>query len=385
MARKTGPRVEKSSPRKEERHDFIGEHPESRMRLKFLDKQELELVDAQITEDMSALATVGRTLFCACDETSTVERLVWDKAAEGFTDHTNFALGHVFDLPDGPHGEMDIEGLAIADGYLWVTGSHSLKRDHPDAYEGAVEGLSDVDWDSNRGFLGRLPLLEVEPGVFEPVNVIDPLDAQAERRRAAMFDMGKKGDKAIRKLVGDGPLLSRFMQVPCKENGFDVEGLAVKDDRIYLGLRGPVLGSHALIVEIRFKETKNGWLKARKLDGRNHRVIAVDLDGLGIRDMLLDGERLLLLAGATQNIDGIQRVYAIDGFADKGEVIQASEVNTVLSLPIREHCDHAEGLAFFDLDGTRKLLVAYDSPSGDRHDAKSNRLDIDVYELAGGR
>lgn len=363
------------------RKDFIGHHPKSRMRLEFLDRTELKLVDAQITEDISALATIGRTLFCACDETATIERLVWDEKAGAFTHHTNFALGHAFDLVDGAEGEMDIEGLAIADGYLWITGSHSLKRSKPGPYEGAIEGLSDVDWDKNRGFLGRLPLMEVEDGVFEPVNAIDPLDEANAGRFAAMFDAGKKGDKALRKLLADDLLIARFMEVPCKENGFDVEGLVVKGDRIYLGLRGPVLGAHALIIEIRFKETKKGRLKALDIGAKPYRIIAVDLDGLGIRDMQIDGKRLLILAGATQSIDGIQRVYAIADFADKGDVISADEVEVVLPLPIREHCDHAEGLAFFETGGTRKLLVAYDSPSDDRHDAKSNRLDLDVYEV----
>lgn len=374
-------RKKSSTPATPQNGDFSGQPPASRIRLEFRDRSNLRLVDAQITEDISALATIGHTLFCACDETATVERLVWDEKAGGFFGHANFALGHAFNLPDGIDGEMDIEGLAIADGYLWVTGSHSLKRDNPEAYEGAVEGLSDIDWDKNRGFLGRLPLLESSEGVFEPVNVIEPLDDRTPGKRAAMFDTGKKGDKAIRKLLGKDPLLARFMEVPCKENGFDVEGLAVHADRIYLGLRGPVLGSHALVVELRFKETKKGRLKRVDIDDRPYRIVAIDLHGLGIRDMLFDNDRLLLLAGATQNIDGIQRVYAIDDFPDARDVVTACEVQSLLSLPIREHCDHAEGLAFFEIDGRRRLLVAYDSPSDDRHDPKSNRLDVDVYEF----
>lgn len=374
-ARRTG----EKTARAPQRQDYVGAQPTSRMRLAFLDHSELELVDARITEDISALATIGRTLFCACDETATVERLVWDDEAGTFTGHQNFAVGHAFDLPDGIDGEMDIEGLAVADGYLWITGSHSLKRSKPEAFEGAVEGLSDVDWDKNRGFLGRFPLLETDEGVFEPVNTIDQLDGMPSGRRAAMFEMGSKGDKALRKLLGDDPLLARFMAVPCKENGFDVEGLAVRDDRIYLGLRGPVLGSHALIVEIRFRETKKGKLKPADIDGKPYRICAVDLEGLGIRDMLFDNDTLLLLAGATQNIDAIQRVYAVRNFATTKDVITARDVEIVLPLPIREHCDHAEGLAIFEIDGSRRLLVAYDSPSDDRHDPKSNRLDLDVY------
>ncbi|WP_157928818.1 DUF3616 domain-containing protein [Pararhizobium haloflavum] len=362
--------------------DFVGQHPQSRLRLTFLDKSELRLVDAVITEDISALATIGRTLFCACDETATVERLVFDEATNTFAGHENFAIGHAFDLPGGLTGEMDIEGLAIDDGYLWITGSHGLKRKHPNAEDGTQNGLSHIDWDENRGFLGRVPIVESEPGVFMPVASIEALEDGSNARRAAMFAMGKSGEKAIRKVLADDPLLAPFMNIPCKENGFDVEGLAVKGDRLHLGLRGPVLGSHALIVTMRFKDDGKGRLKHRKLDGGSRYTIhALDLDGLGIRDLLFDGEALLVLAGATQNIDGIQKIYTIDRFPERADVITAGEIETMMALPIMEGCDHAEGLSFFEMDGKRHLLVAYDSPSDDRHDPKSNRLDVDVYEL----
>ena len=31
-----------------------------------------------------------------------------------------------------------------------------------------------------------------------------------------------------------------------QENGLDIEGIAVEGDRVWLGLRGPVLGGHAV-------------------------------------------------------------------------------------------------------------------------------------------
>jgi hypothetical protein len=33
----------------------------------------------------------------------------------------------------------------------------------------------------------------------------------------------------------------RTKVIPGKDNGFDSEGLAVADDRVFIGLRGPVL------------------------------------------------------------------------------------------------------------------------------------------------
>ncbi|WP_457090403.1 DUF3616 domain-containing protein [Microvirga sp. P5_D2] len=40
-----------------------------------------------------------------------------------------------------------------------------------------------------------------------------------------------------------------FLSIPSKENGFDVEGLAVREGRISPGLRGPVLRGHAVVLD----------------------------------------------------------------------------------------------------------------------------------------
>src|SRR3546814_3656907 len=96
--------------------------------LSFRDAGELEGVDKPLVHDLSAVAVVGRTLFVASDETATVERLILDRDGRCFGQHCSVALGQYFELPDGPGGEMDIEGLAVADGQLWITGSQGLKR-----------------------------------------------------------------------------------------------------------------------------------------------------------------------------------------------------------------------------------------------------------------
>src|SRR3546814_13120167 len=81
-----------------------------------------------MVQGLSAVGVVGRTLFVASDETATVERLILDRGGRCFGQHCSVALGQYFELPDGPGGEMDIAGLAVADGQLWITGSQGLKR-----------------------------------------------------------------------------------------------------------------------------------------------------------------------------------------------------------------------------------------------------------------
>ncbi|WP_354098738.1 DUF3616 domain-containing protein [Bradyrhizobium sp. S3.2.12] len=44
--------------------------------------------------------------------------------------------------------------------------------------------------------------------------------------------------------------MSPFIDLPSKENGLDIEALAVAGRRIFLGLRWPVVDSIAIIVEL---------------------------------------------------------------------------------------------------------------------------------------
>lgn len=341
---------------------------------------ELAHVHDPIWEDVSALAVIGRSIFCTCDETATIERVVLDEAGTHAAGHTNFPLGEAFDLPDGPSGEMDIEGLAIADGYLWICGSHSLKRDDPE--EGGLADMEDIDWDPNRGFLGRVPLIDRGDGVFEPVAAIDALDG-VPGRRAAMVKMSKSSRTPIRKMLAKDALIGPFVDHPCKENGLDIEGLAVQGDTVLLGLRGPVIGGHAMIVRLEMKETRSGALKPRKLEnGQRYQLQAVDLDGQAIRDLEWRDNRLLILTGATTDLEAMQSVVVIDDYDPGRPVYQAGLLARILDLPVIRGSDHAEGLATIGIDGQDRLLVAYDSPHETRTDAALRRLTTDLFEIA---
>ena len=87
--------------------------------------------------------------------------------------------------------------------------------------------------------------------------------------------MAKHGELTAARLQGDAranqltkalrndPHVGRFVPrvlknddidgIPSKDNGFDVEGLAVSGDRVFLGLRGPVLRGWAMVVELRVR------------------------------------------------------------------------------------------------------------------------------------
>jgi len=90
---------------------------------------------------LSAVLQIGDTLWVANDESVSLERL--SRIKKNTTDncryqhHKKFSLDDYLRLPATPPDdpaeleEIDVEGLDYEDGYLWVVGSHSLKRKKP--------------------------------------------------------------------------------------------------------------------------------------------------------------------------------------------------------------------------------------------------------------
>lgn len=353
--------------------------PAGTVELSFADADELDRVDDPLVHDLSAVAAIGRSLFCASDETATLERLILN--GDGFGEHLNVGIGDYFDLPDGPDGEMDIEGLAVADGCLWVTGSQGLKRKKLKDNDEGFHALDSVRWDPNRSFLGRLPLVDRGDGVYD---VAEPgHEPKKPALRPACLAMDSQGRTALRKALGRDPILKPYMDVPCKENGFDVEGLAVIGSHVLLGLRGPVIGGRAVIVETRMKVTRSGVLKPDRFGaGDRYRLHAVDLAGLGIRDLTVDGDRLLILAGPTLGHDGKQALYALDPLPVSDDADEIWTPEHLFDLPDTPGYDKAEGLARVQVNGASRLLVVYDTPAPQRTDNAHQRVTADLFELA---
>jgi hypothetical protein len=177
------------------------------------------------------------------------------------------------------------------------------------------------------------------------------------------------------------------MTMPAKENGFDIEGLAVRGQRVFLGLRGPVLRGYAVILELRVEQ------KGRKLkleapgggdDEERYRKHFLDLHGLGVRDLAFDGDDLLILAGPTLAHDGRHAVFCWEGAlrADAPVLLRDPEPRHLLDLRIVPDHDRAEGIALrAGPGGKRGLLVVYDSPAGARLDQRGGRVALDLFQL----
>ncbi|MEV6301793.1 DUF3616 domain-containing protein [Actinoplanes sp. NPDC051861] len=333
------------------------------VRLRFSDDSQA----AATHTNLSAIRLDGRALWIAGDETSTVERLIADDPDRPteFGDEARFRLADFVDLPGvDADEEADVEGLARNGRFLWAIGSHSLRRKQiKDRHEGqkALRRLARVEGQANRQILVRLPIADVD-GVPTPVREVTGDDGQ--RHQAAALS----GRDDLRRLLRDDEHLGPFLPIPGKDNGLDIEGIAVSGDRVYLGLRGPVLRGWAFVLELRpyVDEDEPGRLKLRPFeDGRRYRKHVLDLHGLGVRDLCPHGDDLLVLAGPTMDLDGPVRIYRWHDAcrAEIPSIVRDKMITRELELTYGEGDDHAEGLSMI---GDDRVLVVYDSPAAVR-------------------
>jgi hypothetical protein len=184
--------------------------------------------------------------------------------------------------------------------------------------------------------------------------------------------LGRRPDSRLTRTLKGDPHLGSFCSTPGKDNGLDIEGLAVVGDRLLLGLRGPVLRGWAVVLEVTVEGAGGrGREEAEDLQlASRYRKHFLELDGLGVRELCVDGDDLLVLAGPTMNLDGPVRVYRWTAGARGGGtgLVRRDALGVVCDLPYGEGEDHAEGFARFGsaASETPAMLVVFDSPSGAR-------------------
>lgn len=323
--------------------------------------------DQDLVSNLSASVRVNHTLFAGADEACAIERLVIDGGA--CAQHQSIRLAGLLDLAD-PDAEADIEGLAVEDGWLWVVGSHARTRPKPKKGKRLdLDELSNLKDTRPRCLLARIPLVE-DKGVCSPVKLCGD-------RRAGLVRQSKHGSDLAR-LIAKDPLLKPFTKVPAKEGGLDIEGIAVCNERVALGLRGPVIATYAVLLELTVRPKKSGRLA---IDGAvAKRLLA--LEGLGIRDLKRRGDDLLILAGPTTGLSGPCAIYRWRDWAKQPPQHDRNvEVHTperILELPFGRGVDHPEGLALW---GDDQVLVLCDSPAKKRLSDKGLTIAADLFAL----
>ncbi|MDQ0767954.1 hypothetical protein QF031_000703 [Pseudarthrobacter defluvii] len=325
-----------------------------------------------LRDGLSAIARQGRHFWVANDESTSLERLTLE--GDHARDHRSFDLTKVLELPG--EGEIDIEGLDVDDDTLWLLGSHSsvrkrVKDKHsPDE---ARDLLAAVEVSQRRQVLARIST----QALLDPDGTMT-----AEQQRPAVFGPGQGGGGLLGMLAGDRHLggFIGSLPIPGKDNGIDFEGLAVAGDRVFVGLRGPVLRGWAVIVELRVGDGPGIVPEPIGPEGWTYRKHFLDLRGLGVRDLCRHRDDLLVLAGPTMELDGRTAVLRWQGAmtSENEAVLRKDDLKCALNVPFGKSEDRAEGITL--LEGGRSVLVVYDSPADERKTG-DHGVRADVFDL----
>jgi Protein of unknown function (DUF3616) len=210
------------------------------------------------------------------------------------------------DVHDGKPLELDGEGVAFADNHFYVVGSHGHPRD------------KDRNLDPVRDAAKIAASIRASSQVIRVR--IEPATVNSDGELAAMLEVKRSAE--LRMILLAEPALKPFIDKRLDENGLTIEGVAVREGRLYAGLRAPSLDDNrAAVISVDLGALFDGHAS----DSRLHLLQLGP--GRGVRDLAIDGRDILVLAGPSAEEAGEYSVYRWDS----GE--QTKLLGTLASLP----------------------------------------------------
>lgn len=217
----------------------------------------------------------------------------------------------------GHPAEADIEGAARIDDTIYWIGSHSRARD----------GRSRP----NRERILATRLVEGTNGV-------------------TLEKVGHPCTHLLGALLR-APQLTRFhltdaaLKAPEEEGGLNIEGLAAtRDGGLLIGFRSPLVNGKALIVPLKNPGTIMTGARPELGD-----PVLLDLDGLGIRDIVFTGLEYFIVAGGTGH-GGTSHLYRWAGGTAVPERVEKAGIRHL----------NPEGIANFGTAERPRLLIVSD-------------------------
>jgi len=205
--------------------------------------------------------------------------------------------GRLIRLIDDRHAgkpvELDGEGVAYADGYFYVVGSHGRPRRDKHANDQRKEEARVAAGIAASSRLIRLKYDAAGDGIV-PEPDVPP-------------------STALRRLIDGEATFAPYAGLTLEEGGITVEGVAVRAGRLFAGFRGPILAdgkTRALVMSVRLDHVFGDGPAEMML----HRLeLGQDR---GVRDLAAWGNGILILAGPMRDVDGAYSIYRWDGLGD---------------------------------------------------------------------
>lgn len=294
---------------------------------------------AEDVSGMACMTTSGfpRTCLVIDDEVQVAQIVILNEG--GLIAGDTIAL--IDDKFNGKPIELDGEAVAFADGFFYVVGSHG----HPRDAKHELDPLNDAD--------------EIAASIKANSRIV------RVRLDASMVDAdGKLKDGAkpevtvsdrLRPKLQEWPSLQPHVDKRLDENGLTIEGAAVKNGRLHVGMRGPLLNGDRDVAPV-YSASLISLFEGGHADSRT-----VDLRlgeaGRGIRDLVAIDKGFLVLAGPGSEAEGDYTVFFWDGesvtpeplgtlpkFTDKkGEQVRPEGI-----LPLDTTADGLRLLVLFD-------------------------------------
>lgn len=274
--------------------------------------------DDRKNKNISAIEVVGDRLIVGADEGNKIKVLK----------HNGDAYAVEYGISLSNDKEIDIEGISYEDGIVYVVGSHSFKR---------KEIQADRMYAQNRIAIG---------------------DLSSELQRDQLFRLNLNPDPTIertslRSIIESDKILQLFSKTPSKENGIDIEGIAVFNGLLYVGFRGPVL--------------RDNWVPILKYKFANPithpELVFVNLGGRGVRDLTRVKDGFLILAGPVGDGLGLYQVYFWDGGVQQSGIPTADRIGRIELLgkiPVDDDMK-AEGIALLkESNSDYEVLIVFD-------------------------
>jgi hypothetical protein len=287
--------------------------------------------DVDEDEDLSGIACISkRRCLVGADEGRKVQVLELSRSAK--------TLEVVADVPLVATGEeIDIEAITAQGHYCYITGSHGLSKK-----EGEMQ--------PNRFKIFRL---KVDPGTGMPNKQVGTGTQIPANLHVA----------SLSNVLRNDPVLRDYFLKPLQHKGVNIEGLAAKENKLYIGFRSPNLRGCAYVLEI---AAEDAFATSLQTDYRLHELAVGH--GYGIREVVAARSCFLIIAGNSGSEPSEKYPEAQNYEEERGFVMfswdgRGSDVHRIGRIP--RAAGKAEAMTVLNESSEQiEVLVLFDGPEG---------------------